>query len=132
LVVVDTSVWIDLFRGRETPQVAACTALIEEDAAVALTDVVLTELLQGVSTDSQAHVLESQLTAFPILRLQTLEDFSLAAGLYRASKRTGQAVRNTMDCLIAAPCIRTGAQLLHSDADFERLAACSSLQIYET
>jgi predicted nucleic acid-binding protein len=37
---------------------------------------------------------------------------------------------NTLDCLIAAPCVRTGAPLLHSDADFDRLASCSSLRIF--
>jgi predicted nucleic acid-binding protein len=40
-------------------------------------------------------------------------------------------IRNTLDCLIAAPCVRTGAPLLHADADFDRLATCSSLRIFD-
>jgi hypothetical protein len=39
-------------------------------------------------------------------------------------------IRKTVDYLIAVPCPRTGALLLHADADFDRLASCSSLRIF--
>jgi predicted nucleic acid-binding protein len=42
----------------------------------------------------------------------------------------GHATRKTLDCLIAAPCVRTGAHILHEDADFDRLASCASLRIF--
>ena len=69
--------------------------------------------------------------AFPILRLDGLDDFVLAAELYRAARKAGVTIRKTLDCLIAAPCVRTGAPLLHADADFDRLARCTSLRIWE-
>ena len=88
MIVVDTSVWIDVLAGRRTRQARRCVELIERGDPVALTDVIFTEILQGVT------------------------------------------IRNTLDCLIAAPCVRTGAPLLHADADFDRLASCSSLRIF--
>jgi len=39
-------------------------------------------------------------------------------------------IRKTLDCLIAAPCVRTGAPLLHADSDFDRLASCSALRVF--
>jgi predicted nucleic acid-binding protein len=39
-------------------------------------------------------------------------------------------IRKALDCLIAAPCIRTGAALLHADADFDRLAGCIERRVY--
>jgi predicted nucleic acid-binding protein len=42
----------------------------------------------------------------------------------------GVTIRKTLNCLIAAPCVRTGAPLLHDDADFDRLASCTSLSIF--
>ena len=57
-------------------------------------------------------------------------DLALAASLYRTAKSQGVTVRNTLDCLIASPCIRAGAPLLHADSDFDRLASCSSLRIF--
>ncbi|MGH2893555.1 MAG: PIN domain-containing protein [Solirubrobacteraceae bacterium] len=76
--------------------------------------------------------IHATLRAFPILRLQGLEDFSLAAQLYRTARGHGITVRKTVDCLIAAPCVRASAPLLHADADFDRLASCTALRIYET
>jgi hypothetical protein len=130
VIVVDTSVWIDVLGGRRTRQARRCVELIEGGEPVALTDVIFAEILQGLRSDDEAQVVEKHLRAFPVLRLDGLDDFALAASLYRGARREGVTIRNTLDCLIAAPCIRTGAPLLHADADFDRLASCSSLRIF--
>ena len=130
MIVVDTSVWIDVLGGRRTRQARLCVELIESGEPIALTDVILTEVLQGLRSEKEARLVERHLRAFPVLRLEGLDDFSLAASLYRAARKRGVTVRRTLDCLIAAPCVRTGAPLLHADADFDRLASCSPLRIY--
>lgn len=129
MIVVDTSVWIDVLGGRRTRQARRCAELIEAGEPVALTDVIFTELLQGLPEDEVALV-ERHLRAFPMLRLEGLDDFALAAQLYRDARRSGVTIRKTLDCLIAAPCVRTGAPLLHADADFDRLASCTPLHVY--
>lgn len=130
MIVVDTSVWIDVLAGRRTRKARRCVELIEGGDPVALTDVILTEILQGLSSDAEAELVETHLRAFPVLRLEGLDDFALAASLYRTARGAGVTIRNTLDCLIAAPCVRSGAPLLHSDADFDRLASCTSLRIF--
>jgi predicted nucleic acid-binding protein len=130
MIVVDTSVWIDVLTGRRTKQARRCAELIEAGDPVALTDVIFAEILQGLSSDAEAQEVEKHLRAFPVLRLEGLDDFALAAHLYRTARTKGVTIRNTLDCLIAAPCVRTGAPLLHSDADFDRLASCSPLRIF--
>jgi predicted nucleic acid-binding protein len=131
VIVVDTSVWIDVLRGTDSVPASRCVDLIEDGAPVALTDVILTELLQGVRSERDASLLERHLRAFPVLRLESLDDFSLAAHLYRTARRAGVTVSKTIDFLIAAPCVRTGASLLHADADFDRLATCTPLRLFE-
>jgi predicted nucleic acid-binding protein len=130
VIVVDTSVWVDVLRGVDSPSAARCVELIEDGAPVALTDVILTEILQGIDSEREARLAERHLRAFPILRLESLDDFSLAAELYRSARRAGVTVSKTIDCLIAAPCVRTGASLLHADADFDRLATCTQLKVF--
>jgi predicted nucleic acid-binding protein len=130
MIVVDTSVWIDVLNENGTPQAERCIQLIEDGEPVALTDVILTEILQGLRGEEEARLVESRLRAFPILRLDGLEDFVLAAQLYRSAREAGVTVSKTLDCLIAAPCVRTGAPLLHADADFDRLASCTSLRLW--
>jgi predicted nucleic acid-binding protein len=130
VIVVDTSVWVDFLGGRRTRQALRCAELIEGGASVALTDVVFTEVLQGLPSEEDVQLVDRHLRAFPILRLGGLDDFALAASLYRTARSEGVTIRKTLDCLIAAPCVRTGAPLLHADADFDRLASCTSLRIF--
>lgn len=130
MIVVDTSVWVDVLNERATPAARRCIALLEGGEPVALTDVVLTEILQGLRSEREARLAERHLRAFPILRLEGVEDFVLAADLYRAARSAGVTIRKTLDCLIAAPCVRTGAPLLHADDDFDRLAGCTPLRIW--
>jgi predicted nucleic acid-binding protein len=130
VIVVDTSVWIDVLNERSSPQATRCIELIEGGEPIALTDIVVTEILQGLRSDREARLVERHLRAFPILRLSGLDDFVLAADLYRTARRAGVTIRKTLDCLIAAPCVRTGAPLLHADADFDQLAKCTPLRLY--
>jgi predicted nucleic acid-binding protein len=130
VIVVDTSVWIDVLNEQRSPQAERCVELIEAGEPIALTDIVVTEILQGFRSEREARLVERHLKAFPILRLDGLDDFVLAAELYRRARRVGVTIRKTLDCLIAAPCVRTGAPLLHADADFDRLAECTPLRLY--
>jgi predicted nucleic acid-binding protein len=129
VIVVDTSVWIDFFRGATTPAVERFVALVDDDAGIAITDVILTEILQGLRSDADVRRVERRLAPFEILRLEDLEDFRRAAALYRGARRTGITIRRTLDCLIASVCIREDVALLHADADFDRLASCSTLRL---
>jgi predicted nucleic acid-binding protein len=130
VIVIDTSVWIDVLNDVDSRPARQCVELIEGGQPVALTDVALTEILQGLRSDREASLVENHLRAFPILRLEEVDDFVLAASLYRRARRAGVTVRKTLDCLIAAPCVRTGAPLLHADDDFDRLASCTELRIW--
>ena len=129
MIVVDTSVWIDFFRDTGSWQVDHLTQLIADDEPVALTDIVLTEILQGLPNDREARRVERRLIAFDVLRLEGLDDFRRAASLYRQARSRGITIRRTLDCLIASVCVRDGAPLLHADADFDHLATCTDLRV---
>lgn len=130
MIVVDTSVWIDVLNEVDSPHASRCVELLEDGAPLALTDVIYTEILQGLRSDDEARLVEDHLRAFPVLRLENLDDFSLAAALYREARRAGVTIRKTLDCLIAAPCVREGAPILHADEDFDRLASCTDLEVF--
>lgn len=129
MIVVDTSVWIDFFRDTRTWQVEHLAQLIADDEPVALTDVVLTEILQGLANDREARRVERRLLAFDLLRLEALDDFRRAASLYRQARAKGVTIRRTLDCLIASVCVRDDVPLLHVDADFDHLASCTDLRV---
>lgn len=128
MIVVDTSVWIDFFANRDTAQVAYLSACLDDGTPeVALTDVILTEILQGLRTDREVRRVDEHLSVFEVLRLRDLADFRRAAALYRSARRRGVTVRRTNDCLIAAVCVREQVPLLHTDSDFDHLATATDL-----
>lgn len=130
MIVVDTSVWINVLNDVDSPKASRCTELLKDGAPLALTDVIFTEILQGFRNERDARRVEKHLRAFPVLRLEDLDDFALAAELYRKARRAGVTIRKTLDCLIAVPCVRNGAPILHADEDFDRLASCTDLEIF--
>lgn len=132
MITVDTSVWIDFFAGRDTPQVGYLLQLLDDgDEALALTDIILTEILQGLRTDTDVRRVEERLAVFEVLRLRDLSDFRLAATMYRTARRQGVTIRRTSDCLIAAVCVRDQVPLLHADKDFDQLARVTELGVVE-
>lgn len=104
--------------------------LIEADVGLALTDVIFGEILQGLRGDKSVRRVEQRLEPFDVLRLHTLDDFRHAAALYRLARRKGKTIRRTLDCLIAAVCIREHCSILHNDRDFDHLADVTDLVVH--
>jgi predicted nucleic acid-binding protein len=130
VIVVDTSVWVDFFAGRDTAPVACLLHRLDRhDNDIVLTDIILTEILQGLRTDHDVRRVEGRLSVFEVLRLADLSDFRRAAGLYRSARRQGVTVRRTSDCLIASVCVREQVPILHADSDFDHLAKVTELQV---
>ena len=130
MIVVDTTVWIDYFAGRSDERhVAELLRLVDADAGIALTDIILGETLQGLRGEHTVRRVDKRLQAFDILQLRTLDDFRNAAALYRHARSKGKTVRRTMDCLIATVCIRGACAILHSDHDFDNLADVPDLVV---
>jgi hypothetical protein len=94
-----------------------------------VTEVVLAEVLAGARSPRDHSALRRTLLGFPLLRLETLADYEEAAGLYRACRSAGETLRSMTDCLIAVPAIRAGVPVLHSDADFDKLARHTPLEV---
>lgn len=115
-VLVDTSVWIDFFRGYATPQVIRLKGLLGQQEIV-LGDLILAEILQGIREHEVARV-EKAFAAFRVVPLVGEAVARQSATNYRALRSRGITVRKTIDCLIATWCIRNRTPLLHSDHGF--------------
>ena len=130
MIVVDTSVWIEFFKGTGSSFDQHLAELIRVDAPIALTEVVYCEVLQGIRDDSVHARVREILQAFPVLVLDGLRSADRAVALYRACRRRGFTIRSTVDCLIAAVCLDAGAELFHHDRDFDVLAKVADLKLY--
>jgi hypothetical protein len=129
VIVADTSAWVEFFRDTGSRVHGRLRELIEDRADVAVTEVVVMELLAGVRSQTDAEELRGHLLAFPVLPLKGLDGFDAAAALYRVCRAAGETVREISDCLVAVPAIEAGATLLHADRDFEVLARHTPLRL---
>ena len=127
ILVVDTSVWIDFFAGRATPQTRYFKDAIGEGADVALTGVILAEILQGIPSDAEFRNIRKALSSFRILQPASDETYVQAARLYRAGRKRGVTIRSLVDCLIAPIAMEQRAVFLHKDRDYERISEFAHL-----
>jgi predicted nucleic acid-binding protein len=117
MMIVDSSIWIDLLAGRRTPHTAFLGRNIQSNQ-VGLTDLILYELLQGARSDAQAEEVFDRMTEFVVWPTISPGLEVKAAQNYRSLRQRGVTVRKTVDCLIATFCIESGHTILHNDRDF--------------
>ena len=120
MILVDSSVWIDFFNGRETRQTDALDNLLGQEP-VLIGDLILTEVLQGFRRDADYRKARALLDTLELRQLGGKAIALAAADNYRRLRRRGVTPRKTIDMMIATYCIAHGLQLLHADRDFDGL-----------
>jgi predicted nucleic acid-binding protein len=127
VILVDSSVWIDYFRGIQSLQTDRLHALLGNEP-IATGDLVLTEVLQGFGSAQDINRGKKVLTSLPIIELVGGDIAIQAANNFRTLRLLGITVRKTIDTLIATSCIEKGLALLYSDKDFDPFVEHLGLQ----
>jgi predicted nucleic acid-binding protein len=128
MIIVDTTVWVDYFNGKTTPQTEWFNAELDRQR-LGLTDLILGEVLQGVRDERQASATQRELLRFEVFATGGVELAVTAAENYRKLRGKGRTVRRTIDCWIATFCLLNGHALLHNDADFDPFEAFLGLEV---
>lgn len=131
MVVVDTSVWVDYLNGSETAEVVWLDRHLTTERLGVL-DLVLCEVLQGVTNEHHATRVRKQLAVLDLIATGGVNWAERSARNFRILRGRGLAVRRTIDCLIATWCIDHGLTLLHADRDFDPFAAHLGLAVVQT
>jgi predicted nucleic acid-binding protein len=118
LILVDSSVWIDYFRGAATPEADRLDALLGTEP-VAIGDLILTEVLQGFTSEREFARALAMLRSLEPITIGGQDIAEQAARNFRTLRAKGVTVRKTIDTLIATRCIEEGLPLLYSDRDFD-------------
>jgi predicted nucleic acid-binding protein len=130
LIVVDSSVWIDFFNGKVTPQTSKLLSLLGNEPLL-VGDLILCEILQGARTEAQARRLEQELRKFELLPMLNPELAIAAAKNYNLLRSEGITISKTIDLIIGTFCIAHGHTLLHDDRDFSPMETHLGLKIIE-
>jgi predicted nucleic acid-binding protein len=128
LILVDSSVWVDYFKGTATAQTARLDGLLGNEP-LAIGDLILTEVLQGFHDDRDFNQARRMLTALTVVQLGGQHIAIQAAKNFRDLRRKGVTIRRTIDTVIATRCIESGYELLHNDRDFDPFAKHLGLRV---
>jgi predicted nucleic acid-binding protein len=118
MILVDSSVWIDYFRGKATAQTVLLEGLLDSQE-LAIGDLNFIEVLQGCRLDKDFNEVRRLLGRLELIVLGGDDVVVEAAKNFRKLRALGVTVRGTIDVVLATRCIVSGHQLLHSDRDFD-------------
>ena len=130
MILVDSSVLIDHFRGTSNPQtVQLARWLGGQDGApdIGVADLVVFEVVRGFNTVPAQHKARDLLLALAVVEIGGLDNALHAADLYLRLRQRGRTVRSPIDVLLASYCMTHGHILLHRDGDYESLKAMGEL-----
>ncbi len=121
MVIVDTSAWIEFFRGG-LPRIVNKVDLCLEQDLVGIGDLVYCEVMQGICSPREKIEVSSLLLALPQFEMVGFSMAEKSASNYRLLRSKGVTVRKTIDVLIGTFCAEHGLQLIHNDSDFDLMA----------
>lgn len=131
ITLIDSSVWIDFFTGRPSPQALYFRSELRNQPFL-VGDLMLAEVLQGFRHAREFEAARAAMQKFEVVRLGGRQTAIQSAVHYRLLRSKGVTIRNTIDCLIATYCIMRECALLHSDRDyshFERLLGLKIIRV---
>lgn len=118
MILVDSSVWIDYFRGIATADTDTLDRLLG-DQPIAVGDIILAEVLQGFTADRDFRKAKQLMSALIPIDIGGHDIATKAAQNFRSLRAKGITIRKTIDTFIATRCIEDGLRLLYSDRDFD-------------
>ena len=130
MILVDTSVWIDFLIGKNSSFRKELHRLIEQGEEIAITGIILQEILQGIRSDLDYQKTKADLLQFHYFSYDEPLIFLRAAEIYRKCRQKGKTIRKPVDCLIAAQAMESKAELFHQDRDFTQIAQVVPLKVY--
>jgi hypothetical protein len=100
MVLVDSSVWIDYFNGRDNVRTRKLDELLSSTIVI-VGDLILLEVLQGFKRDPDFRTARRLLLELELVELGGIELALKAAENFRTLRKNGVTVRKTVDCVIA-------------------------------
>jgi predicted nucleic acid-binding protein len=131
MILVDSSVWIDFFRGTINPATAELIALLKAErieADVGVADLVIYEVMRGFDKPKDRKLAKELLLDILVVEIGGLDNALLASEHYSVLRQNGYTIRSPIDVLLASYCITHGHMLLHRDADFDAIETLRGLK----
>ena len=129
MILVDTSVLIDFFKGVKNNAVNKFRSVLTQKIPFGINSFIYQEVLQGAKTEREYRTLKIYLVSQRFYHPKDpVDSFTRAARIYCDCRKSGITIRSTIDCIIAQTAIEHKLRLLHNDSDFEEMAKVVKLK----
>jgi len=131
MILVDTSVLIDFFKGVKNSAVNKFRSVLTQKIPFGINSFIYQEVLQGAKTEKEYHMLKTYLISQHFFHPKDpVDSFTRAARIYFDCRKNGITIRSTIDCIIAQIAIEHKLHLLHNDSDFEAMTRVIKLKFH--
>ena len=133
MILVDSSVWIDFFRGTSNAVTDHLVKLLKNgpvEVEVGVADLVVYEVMRGFDLRKDQARAKDLLLSLVVVEIGGLENSLLAAEHYNILRGQGFTIRSPIDVLLASYCITHNHLLLHRDADFDVMETLRGLKAW--
>ncbi len=131
MILIDSSVWIDYFRGTKCAQAEHLDNLLASaDDELGVADLVVFEVLRGFNSPKAQRDAQAVLLRTTVVDIGGLDNALMAAEHYRALRERGYTIASPIDALLASYCITHGHSLLHRNADFDVMQTLRGLKTW--
>jgi len=131
MILADTSVLIDYFRGTDNPATRKFQFVLDNGIPFGINTFIYQEVLQGAKTEKDFQRLKRYLDTQTFYNLKDEQkSFASAAKIYFMCRRKGITVSSTIDCLIVQTVLEHDLHLLHNDTDFDRMRKTVRFKVF--
>lgn len=128
MIIADTSVWVDYFRGIDAAHTNKLDMALGTDEFF-MGDLIITELMQGARTEKSISQIKDIISKMQCVNMVGQKIAYESAANYRLLRSKGITVRKTIDMLIGTYCIQSDASLIHNDRDFDPIEMHLGLKV---
>jgi len=130
MILVDTSVLIDFFKGTKSPGAEKFEGILKENIPFGISSLIFMEVLQGAASLKEYNLLNTYLSTQRFYNPNdAILSYAQAAKIYMSCRKKGLTVRSTVDCLIAQTAMEHDLALLHNDRDFDMIRLVAPLKV---
>ncbi len=131
MILVDTSVLIDFFKGVDNSATIKLIEIIEKNIPFGITSLIYQEVLQGAKTVAEFKLLHEYLSSQTFFHpVDQVTSYENSAKIFFDLRRKGFTVRSSIDCFIAQIAKEQNLFLLHNDRDFIQICKLAKIKEY--
>ena len=131
MILVDTSVLIQFFRGIRSEGAERFTVVLRRKIPFGINSLIFQEVLQGAGSEKEYSTLKKYLETQLFYHLKDpVDSFAKAAKIYLSCRKKGITIRSTIDCIIAQTALENDLALIHEDNDFNLMAKVIPLKFF--